>query len=406
MVSELTFLHTSDWHLGQRLYGKSREEEHALFLDWLLDTIAQNQVDLLIVSGDIFDVGFPSNKALESYYNFLHRLKSTCCENVVITGGNHDYASTLNSSREILNYLNIYVFGGAAAKHDKCIVPIFKNGNKIAEVGAVPYLRDGDIRISEEAQSLEEKALAVRQGIAGYYSKVADAFTQDEALLKIMCGHLFLHGGKLTGSERDIQIGNLAGVHMDELPKHIDYWALGHIHRPQIVAGDENVRYSGSPIPMDFSEKSHTKSVVIGTWRDGKLAHQLCEVPMFRKLVFIKGTLAEVQLQLNAIESDDELKQWCELKVEEEDYSSAVMLEFRNVIHQNGVVEIIKSSINFRNSPNSRVKAEEMKDPEQMQPEDVFKKIISVQSEVEQKELLSSFYELRNWFENKKQEEN
>ena len=209
-----------------------------------------------------------------------------------------------------------------------------------------------------------------------------------------MCGHLFLHGGSLTGSERDIQVGNLAGVHLTELPPNITYWALGHIHRPQKVAGNENVRYSGSPIPMDFSEKSHTKSVVIGRWSNGELRQEQIEVPMFRQLVFLQGTLIEVQSKLNAIESIEGLMPWCEIRIEEEDYSSALMLEFRNFIHQNGAIEIIKSGIAFKNNPNSTVKSEDLKDPEQMRPEDVFKRIISVQSEEEQQDLINSFQDL------------
>lgn len=405
-VESLIFLHTSDWHLGQRLYGKSRDEEHDEFLSYLLDIIVKRHVDLLLVSGDIFDVGFPSNRALHTYYGFLNRLKSTCCKQVIITGGNHDYASTLNSSREILNYLQIYVFGGAPKCPEDCIVDIFKNDKLVAQVGAVPFLRDGDIRLSEEAETVQEKADAVRKGITNYYNAVGEAFNEKENLLKIMCGHLFMHGGSLTGSERDIQIGNLGGIHLKDLPTDVDYWALGHIHKPQIVGGNNAVRYSGSPIPMDFSEKKDPKSVVLGEWSGNSLDLEVLPVPQFRSLNFMRGTLADIKVTLENLASSLALQPWCEILVEEEEYSTELIMSFRELIQQKWQCEIIKSAIIFKNDPTTELSTENLSDPETMDPIEVFKNIISSHPKEEQQELVQLFEELRSWHDDYKQHQN
>ncbi|MEL7220922.1 MAG: exonuclease subunit SbcD, partial [Bacteroidota bacterium] len=104
-------LHTSDWHLGQKLLQLDRQEEFALALDWLLEVIIAEQIDVLLVSGDIFDIGNPPNQSRELYYNFLRRLLNSECRHVVITGGNHDSPAMLNAPRELLAAFNIHIVG-------------------------------------------------------------------------------------------------------------------------------------------------------------------------------------------------------------------------------------------------------------------------------------------------------
>ncbi len=106
---KLKVLHTSDWHLGQSFMGKSREVEHHTFLTWLLQTIEQEHINVLIVAGDIFDTGTPPNYALERYYNFLTKLAFSSCENIIITAGNHDSIETLKASKQLLKALDIHV---------------------------------------------------------------------------------------------------------------------------------------------------------------------------------------------------------------------------------------------------------------------------------------------------------
>ncbi|HKM07758.1 MAG TPA: exonuclease subunit SbcD, partial [Sphaerochaeta sp.] len=110
----MKLLHTSDWHLGRMLYRQKRYEEFSLFLDWLLATIEEQQIDILLVSGDIFDTTTPSNMAQKLYYNFLSRLSATSCHSTVIIGGNHDSPTFLNAPKALLQAFNVHVIGAKA----------------------------------------------------------------------------------------------------------------------------------------------------------------------------------------------------------------------------------------------------------------------------------------------------
>jgi len=105
----MKILHTSDWHLGQKFLSKDRIDEHQSALDWLRQTIIEQEIDVLLVSGDIFDIGNPPSYARHLYYRFLTSLQGTYCRHVVITGGNHDSPSMLNAPKELLEILNVYV---------------------------------------------------------------------------------------------------------------------------------------------------------------------------------------------------------------------------------------------------------------------------------------------------------
>ncbi|MCK5806384.1 MAG: exonuclease subunit SbcD, partial [Lentisphaeria bacterium] len=135
-------LHTSDWHLGRSLYGRKRYEEFEEFLAWLAEAIQTEQVDALLVAGDIFDTSAPSNRAQELYYRFLCQVGATPCRHVVIIGGNHDSPSFLDAPGELLKALSVHVIGGAAASEDDEVI-VLRNREDTPEliVCAVPYLR-------------------------------------------------------------------------------------------------------------------------------------------------------------------------------------------------------------------------------------------------------------------------
>ena len=105
-------LHTADWHLGQRfISGHERTEEHRHFLEWLVATVREQRVEVLVVAGDIFDTGSPSNQALELYYSFLLTMQQTSCRDIVVVGGNHDSPATLNAPARLLRHLRVHVVG-------------------------------------------------------------------------------------------------------------------------------------------------------------------------------------------------------------------------------------------------------------------------------------------------------
>jgi exonuclease SbcD len=316
-------LHTADWHLGKRLEQCERTEEHQKFLDWLIAKLAAQCIDVLIIAGDIFDSGTPSNTALKQYYDFLWKVKNTCCKEVVIIGGNHDSVTTLNAPKELLKYFNVHVVGGVPEDFNDQIIPIKGSSGKLdLVVCAVPFLRDKDVRLSVAGESLAEMETRLKEGICSHYNNFVEHLQtyKKDGVPVIATGHLFAAGGSNSDSEKDIHVGNLGQVCGDQFPAEFDYVALGHLHRPQVVNKMNHVRYSGSPIPLSFSENEDCKIVLILEFDDGKLSKlEEFQVPCCRKLVRIKGNLETVKNKLILLEDDGLCyPAWIEVQVETE----------------------------------------------------------------------------------------
>ena len=270
-----TVLHTSDWHLGRRLYGRMRYEEFEAFLAWLYDTIVSHQVEVLIVAGDIFDTMTPSNQAQALYYEFLGKVSATCCQHIVIVAGNHDSPTFLDAPSKVLKFLNVHVIGTACEDlADEVLVLHDRDNQPQCIIAAVPYLRDRDVRSSRAGESMDTKDANVVTGIHKHYDTVATiAKAQQDHLVKsqqrripiIATGHLFAAGGKTTDDDgvRELYVGNLGKVSADTFADCFDYVALGHLHVPQRVGGCEHIRYSGSPIAMGFGEAKQQKQVLL-----------------------------------------------------------------------------------------------------------------------------------------------
>jgi exonuclease SbcD len=271
----LTVLHTSDWHLGRKLYGKNRYEEFATFLSWLTETIVQHNVDVLIVAGDIFDVMTPTNRAQTLYYEFLGEVTKLCCQHIVIVAGNHDSPSLLDAPKEFLKHLNVHVIGTACEDVANEVLTLTDNtGSPYCIITAVPYLRDRDVRGSVAGESADDKDAKVVAGIKAHYDEVATiAKTEQETLIQthsrhipiIATGHLFAAGGKTTDDDgvRELYVGSLGKISADMFANCFDYVALGHLHVPQKVGGCEHIRYSGSPLAMGFGEARQQKQILL-----------------------------------------------------------------------------------------------------------------------------------------------
>lgn len=293
----MRILHTSDWHLGQNFYSKSRAAEHAAFLDWLLETAQAQQVDAIIVAGDIFDTGSPPSYARELYYRFVVQLQQTGCH-LVVLAGNHDSVATLNESREILAFLHTTVVAAAG-----CAPFILKqrDGSPGAVFCPVPFLRPRDIVTSQAGLSGSEKQQHLLAAITDYYQQQyqqACALRGDATLPIIASGHLTTVGASKSDAVRDIYIGTLDAFPAQNFPP-VDYIALGHIHRPQVIGGQQHIRYCGSPIALSFDETGKAKSVNLVTFADGRLTDITpLTVPVTQQLAVIKGDLAAIAQQL------------------------------------------------------------------------------------------------------------
>ena len=291
----MRILHTADWHIGQRLHERSRLEEHEQFLNWLLDTIKEYKIELLLVSGDIFDTALPSADATKLYYRFLYRLFNETDAYTVITAGNHDSPRHLEAPREFLRMGRIHVVGLATEAPD-CVIP-FPPDNPRVMIAAVPYLTESDLRhLSYETEAARNERY--REWLKVFYADCASAMPAE--LPKILMGHLFVQGGTITDSERNIQIGGATAIHASDFPEGVAYIALGHLHRPQTIKGtDFPIRYSGSPIPMRFNETSYSKKVYLLELSDnGTLVRdEGIEIPIFMELCTVEGDEASILSQ-------------------------------------------------------------------------------------------------------------
>ncbi|QQG64947.1 exonuclease SbcCD subunit D C-terminal domain-containing protein [Desulfobulbus oligotrophicus] len=293
----LKLLHTSDWHIGRTLYGRKRYEEFEAFLTWLAETIQQNEIDALLVAGDVFDTSAPSNRAQELYYRFLCRVAASSCRHVVVVAGNHDSPSFLNAPKELLKALDVHVVGSSTESPEDEVL-VLRNEQDVPEliVCAVPYLRDRDIRVAEAGESVEDKERKLIEGIRTHYAAVAALAEQKREELGadipiVGTGHLFTAGGQTVDGDgvRELYVGSLAHVTAGIFPGCFNYLALGHLHVPQKVNGSETIRYSGSPLPMGFGEAKQQKSVCQVEFHSTAASIQLIDIPVFQKLERVKG---------------------------------------------------------------------------------------------------------------------
>jgi len=329
-------LHTADWHIGKILHKQSLKNELELFFNWLIKVISIESVDVLLVSGDIFDLANPSSKDRQLYYNFLSKLSKLDLQ-VVITGGNHDSINLLDAPKEILESLSITVIGGAKEKIEDELIPIKnKSGETELVIAAVPFLRDKDLRNRNSDQVFKDRAEAVRVGIKNHYAQLADICASEYPDLPcIAMGHLYAKGSLTSDSEREIQVGNTAAIESSIFSPIFDYVALGHIHRPQIIGKNENIRYSGSPIALSFSEIKDEKLVLVAEIKKkNDVTVQAHMVPKFRELKRFKGSYDQVKSKLEKYSPDFELDSFVELEINETTFSSAILSKVEELVDQ------------------------------------------------------------------------
>lgn len=330
----MRIIHTSDWHLGQHFYGKSRASEHQQFLNWLIEQSISQDIDAIIVAGDIFDTGTPPSYAREMYFDFIAKLQKTNCQ-LVVLAGNHDSVAMLSESKQLVQQLSTRVISTVS---DNIAEQVFiLNSLKTkqqAVICAIPFIRPRDIVKSYAGQSATEKQQSLQQAIAKHYQHLFDHAqgmskqhdSTSSRLPIIATGHLTTIGASTSDSVRDIYIGTLEAFSASEFPP-ADYIALGHIHRPQKVTKSEHIRYSGSPIALSFDEVKWQKNIVIVEFKQGELAQvELCNVPCFQPLAMVKTSIENLAEDINKVVVEQQLasklpeKIWLDIEIESAEY--------------------------------------------------------------------------------------
>ncbi|AET65899.1 exonuclease SbcD [Desulfosporosinus orientis DSM 765] len=280
----MRILHTSDWHLGRTLEGRSRLEEQVMFINELCGIVEDEAVDLVLIAGDVFDTVNPPAMAEELFYDALNRLSDGGKRAIVAIAGNHDNPERLCAASPLAERNGITLYGlPKEVLRPSSSLLIHPNQGKVSRVAAgqgwaelhIPSCPDPAIvamlpypsesRLNEVlSQSLDEEILREEYSkrVQQLFSSFGQHFRSDA--VNIGLSHLFVRGGMESESERPIQLGSAPTVEVNAMPTGAQYIALGHLHRAQTVKGAAvPTRYSGSPLAYSFSETGYAKSVVL-----------------------------------------------------------------------------------------------------------------------------------------------
>ncbi|MGY6562258.1 MAG: exonuclease SbcCD subunit D [Luteibaculaceae bacterium] len=304
----LKIIHTADWHLGQLFHRFERTEEHQYFLNWLLLELKNREIDVLLISGDVFDHANPSTQSIQLLYRFLQDASAGNPNlQILVIAGNHDSASRLEVPKPLISSKNIHIVGliprlttGEIDYEKLCFSLKNKAGKVEALCLAVPFLRLGDYPKVEGAEN------SYSAGIKALYQEAYDFAqkqkTGNEAIVAM--GHLHVKSAifdEKDNSERSI-IGGVDSIATSDFPAELAYLALGHIHKEQAL-GRVNFRYSGSPIPLSFSEKTYNHSVTYFELENGLCQNIMqLETALLAKIMSIPEKHKPLQEVLNALE--------------------------------------------------------------------------------------------------------
>ena len=288
-ISIVKVLHTSDWHVGRRIRGRDRSEEHRAVLAELVSLADGSDVDLTLVAGDVFDTASPGPAAEQIVWRALLDLAEVAP--VLVVAGNHDNPARLDAVAPLLERANVTVVGAPRAPEQGGVVDIEDLGVKVA---MLPFVSQRGIVKAEDIMGSDPDQHA------GKYEerlrRVVEALTEgmETDTVNMLISHLTVHGGLAGGGERTAHIFGYA-IPASLIPGHLSYVALGHLHRQQKMPSASPVWYSGSPLPLDFGEVADQKGALLVTVEPGRPA-SVAELPLSagRRLMEISGTLEQV----------------------------------------------------------------------------------------------------------------
>lgn len=272
----MRILHTADWHLGKSLEKRSRIDEQRKFLDDFIEIAKENDIDLVIIAGDIYDSSNPSAIAEKMFYDTLKKISDNGKRLILIIAGNHDNPERLVASAPLAREHGIIMIGtlktiidtGNYGRHKiinsgEGFIEIEINGEK-AVILAVPYLSEKRLNevLYKDMDSDEERIKSYSDRVFSLFDSLKDNYREDT--INLLVSHLYAMGSEESGSERSIQLGGSYIVNCECFPKEAQYIALGHVHKPQLVPGtNKKARYSGSPIHYNKKEVSYNKKCFV-----------------------------------------------------------------------------------------------------------------------------------------------
>ncbi len=265
----MKILHTGDWHLGKNLEGQSRMDEQEEFLKDFINIVEENEVDMVVIAGDVYDTSNPPARAEKMFYDTLKRLSKAGERLTLVIAGNHDNPERLVAAGPLAMEHGIIMVGtpktvvqpGEYGKHrivnsGEGFIEVEINGER-AVVLTVPY--PSEKRLNEvlynDMDDDEDRLKSYSERIHQLFSTLAENYREDT--INLVVSHLFAMGSEESGSERSIQLGGSYIVNGSCFPKEAQYVALGHVHKPQVVPGtNKKARYSGAPLHYNKKEIS------------------------------------------------------------------------------------------------------------------------------------------------------
>lgn len=319
----MKLLHTADWHLGARFHGQRRGSEEDDALDQVIRHCRDEGVDAMLIAGDVFDNANPGAVDERRYYRTLARLvRDAGVATVVVVAGNHDSALRLEGPRELARAMGVHVVGRLGREDDaeQAVVPLTARDGRVAGVCvALPYLRDGDLRLPEIGESQRQIHERYVVALGHRYTEARDAARRlHPGQPLVVMGHLQVEGGTFGGEERNVQFGGRGTPDAETLAGDAAYLALGHLHRPQDV-GERHWRYCGSLLPTGFDETGTQREVILVELGSSSGESRIRRLPMrpFRVYRRIHGDLSRVEGEIEALpEASSDATPWCEVLVD------------------------------------------------------------------------------------------
>ncbi|TWI53875.1 exodeoxyribonuclease I subunit D [Pseudomonas duriflava] len=379
----MRIFHTSDWHLGQTLHGQDRDFEHAHFLDWLLEQLKERRPDALLIAGDIFDTINPPVKAQERLYDFIVQAHLALpLLTLVMIAGNHDSGARIELPAPLMRSLRAHALGrvlwldDGSLDAERLLVPLNDaTGDIRAWCLALPFLRPAEVTGGRDDSYAE--------GIARVHAELiacAERRRQPGQAL-IAMSHAHLAGGQVSeDSERNIIVGNAEAQPASQFSSSIAYVALGHLHKPQKVAKQEHIRYSGSPLPLSFAEVDYPHQILDVRFEGEQLAHiDTIRVPRIVDMVRLgPASLGDI---LEAIERQPDMDlfstpenhraPWLEVRVVLEAPQPDLRQRLETAL-EGKALRLVRIGVHYAGQPSSTQDSSSLVALEQLSPQDLF----------------------------------
>lgn len=260
----MKILHTADWHVGKVLKGRTRTEEHARVLREVIDVAERERPDLVLVAGDLYDTAAPAADSVRVVTRALTALRRTGAE-VVAVAGNHDNGAQIDALRPWADAAGVRLVGQVAARPEQHLLTGETRDGEPWRLVALPFLSQRHaVRAAEMFDlSTTEATQTYADWVRRLVERLTEPFESGEQAVNLVTGHLTVSGGTLGGGERDAHTIFPYHVPASVFPASCHYVALGHLHRQQEIVGPCPVRYSGSPLQVDFGEETNEAGVLL-----------------------------------------------------------------------------------------------------------------------------------------------